>query len=194
MTETGVTQLLLDWSSGDKSALNRLMPLVYDELRNVARRQFGMEEPGHTLQSTAVVHEVYLRLVDQQRVQWRNRAQFFAVAARMIRRILVDHARERSAAKRGGGAKKLALDETIATPAMKDVDLVALDDALVAMAELDPQQTEVVELRFFAGLTIEETAEALGISPATVNRDWVTAKAWLFHELDRTGEVSGPQP
>src|SRR6266446_5973311 len=139
MTETGVTQLLLDWSSGDKSALNRLMPLVYDE--------------------------------------WRNRAQFFAVAARMIRRILVDHARERSAAKRGGGAKKLALDETIATPAMKDVDLVALDDALVAMAELDPQQTEVVELRFFAGLTIEETAEALGISPATVNRDWVTAKA-----------------
>ena len=112
----------------------------------------------------------------------------------MIRRILVDHARERSAAKRGGGAKKLALDETIATPAMKDVDLVALDDALVAMAELDPQQTEVVELRFFAGLTIEETAEALGISPATVNRDWVTAKAWLFHELDRTGEVSGPQP
>src|SRR5437899_3260000 len=193
MTETGVTELLLDWSNGDKSALNRLMPLVYDELRNVARRQFGMEEPGHTLQSTAVVHEVYLRLVDQQRVQWRNRAQFFAVAARMIRRILVDHARERSAAKRGGGAKKLALDETIATPAMKDVDLVALDDALVAMAELDPQQTEVVELRFFAGLTIEETAEALGISPATVNRDWVTAKAWLFHELDRTG-ASGSQP
>jgi RNA polymerase sigma factor (TIGR02999 family) len=186
-----VTELLIDWSRGDKGALDRLMPLVYEELRQVARRQFQLESPGHTLQSTAVVHEVYLRLVDQDRVQWRNRAQFFAVAAQLIRRILVDHARQRHAGKRGGMAQRLSLEESIQTPVRQDVDLVALDDALQVLSDLDPQQAKVIELRFFAGLTIDETSEALGISPVTVHRDWVTAKAWLFDQLNRSDKASG---
>ena len=130
------------------------------------------------------MHEAYLKLIDQQRVQWRNRAQFFGVASQMIRRILVDHARATKAQKRGGDARKLSLDETVGLPAPRDLDLLALDDALAALAKLDPQQSRVIELRFFGGLTIEETAEALNISPATVKRDWVTAKAWLFRELN----------
>jgi RNA polymerase sigma factor (TIGR02999 family) len=191
MAGAGVTELLLDWNRGDKGALERLMPLVYEELRQLARRQLALELPGHTLQSTALVHEAYLRLVDQDRVQWQNRAQFFAVAAQLIRRILVDHARRRHAGKRGGDAPKLSLDESIATPQHKDVDLVALDDALNDLSRLDAQQAQVIELRFFAGLTIAESAEALGISPATVHRDWITAKAWLFDQVSRGSAAGG---
>jgi RNA polymerase sigma factor (TIGR02999 family) len=175
---------LIDWSQGDRSALDRLMPLVYDELHHLASRYMSRESPGHTLQSTALVHEAYLKLIDQQRIQWRNRAQFFGVAAQMIRRILVDHARTAKAQKRGGEARKLSLDETSGIPERRDLDLLALDDALATLAKLDLQQSRVIELRFFGGLTVEETAEALNISPATVKRDWVTAKAWLFRELN----------
>jgi RNA polymerase sigma factor (TIGR02999 family) len=185
MADADVTNLLIDWNQGDQSALDRLIPVVYDELHRLAARYMSQEGPGHTLQSTAVVHEAFLKLVDQQRVHWQNRAQFFAVAAQLIRRILVDHARTAKASKRGGGARKLSLDENIGVMEPRDLDLVALDDAMGALARLDPQQSRVIELRFFAGLTIEETAEALGVSPATVKRDWVTAKAWLFNELNR---------
>jgi RNA polymerase sigma factor (TIGR02999 family) len=185
MADAGVTELLIEWSNGDKGALDRLMPLVYEELRRVARHHLSREDAGHTLPGTALVHEAYLRLVDQDRVQWRNRAHFFAVAAQMIRRILVDHARKRQAGKRGGSTRMLVLDEAIALPRQRDVDIVALDDALNALAVLDAQQAQVVELRFFAGLTISETAEALGISPSTVQRHWVTAKAWLFDQVSR---------
>lgn len=186
MPETGVTGLLIAWNNGDHTALDRLMPLVYEELRRIARRHLSFEDSGHTLQSTALVHEAYLRLIDQNRVQWQNRAHFFAVAAQMIRRILVDHARERKAAKRGR-AQKLTLDESIHLPVERDLDLVSLDEALDALSELDAQQAKVIELRFFAGLTIAEASEALGISTATVQRDWVTAKAWLFDRLNHSG-------
>jgi RNA polymerase sigma factor (TIGR02999 family) len=185
-----VTGLLVDWSNGDKGALDRLMPLVYEELRHIARRHLSLEDPAHTLQSTALVHEAYLKLVDQRRVQWQNRAHFFGVAAQLIRRILIDHARRRHAAKRGGPATRLTLDEGLVAPQCREVDLLALDEGLNALAELDLQQARVVELRFFAGLTIAEAAEALGISSATVRRDWVTAKAWLFDWLSRNSEAS----
>jgi RNA polymerase sigma factor (TIGR02999 family) len=190
----GVTDLLVDWSNGDQKALDRLMPLVYEELRKIARRQLGFENRGHTLQSTALVHEAYLRIVDQNRVQWRDRAHFFAVAAQMVRRVLVDHARERHAAKRGGGAQKVALDESLQIPLHEDLDLLSLNEALDALAELDAQQAKIVELRFFAGLTNAEAAEALGIGTATVQRDWVTAKAWLFDRLSPAQAVSGKIP
>jgi RNA polymerase sigma factor (TIGR02999 family) len=189
MADAGVTELLIEWSNGDKGALDRLVPLVYDELRSVARHHLSREDPGHTLTCTALVHEAYLRLVDQGRVQWRNRAHFFAVAAQMIRRILVDHARQRQADKRGGATPKIALDERIAMPKQRDVNLVALDDALESLATLDPQQSRVVELRFFAGLTIPETAEVLGISTSTVERHWITAKAWLFDQVSRSESI-----
>ncbi len=178
-----MTQLLVSWSEGDESALDRLTPLVYDELRRLAGRYLRNERPGHTLQSTDLVHEAYLRMVDQQSVRWQNRAHFFGIAAQMIRRILVDHARRRHALKRGADAVKLSLDEAIAASGQRDFDLVALDEALENLAKLDPQQSRVVELRFFAGLSIEETAEVLSISPATVKRDWTTAKAWLYRDL-----------
>lgn len=184
MVDADVTNLLIDWNHGDESALDRLIPVVYDELRRLANRCMSQEGPGHTLQSTAVVHEAYLKLIDQQRVHWQNRTQFFAVAAQLIRRILVDHARTANASKRGGAARKLSLDENIAFES-RDLDLVALDDAMASLAQFDPQQSRVIELRFFAGLTIEQTAETLGISPTTVKRDWITAKAWLFNELNR---------
>lgn len=187
--ETGsdqVTKLLADWSNGDRDALERLTPLVYGELRRLAGRYLRRERPGHTLQSTALVHEAYMRLIDQRTVRWQNRAHFYGVAAQMIRRILVDHARSRQAAKRGADAPKLSLDEAIGVPERKEVDLIALDDSLEALAQMDRQQSRIVELRFFTGLTVEETAEVLGISPATVKRDWVTAKAWLYRELSRT--------
>lgn len=187
MGASDVTQMLIEWSNGDTSALSRLMPVVYEELRSVARRHLGMEAPGHTLSGTALVHEAYLRLVNQHEVQWRDRTHFFAVAARMIRHILVDHARRRQAEKRGGSVTKLTLLEDAALPGRRDVDLVALDDALTDLAALDAQQAQVVELRFFAGLTIPETGEALGISPSTVQRHWVTAKAWLFDQIYRGG-------
>jgi len=191
MAGVGVTALLMDWSNGDRDALERLMPLVYEELRNIARRHLSREDPAHTLQSTALVHEAYLRLVDQQRVQWQNRAHFFAVAAQLVRRILLDHARRQNAEKRGGKATVLTLDEGLVAEPERDIDLVALDEALNALAELDPQQARVVELRFFAGLTIAETAEAMGISGTTVQRDWITAKAWLFDRLSHGGRGTG---
>ncbi|HLJ47373.1 MAG TPA: sigma-70 family RNA polymerase sigma factor [Bryobacteraceae bacterium] len=185
----GITELLIGWNQGDKGALDRLMPLVYEELRHVARRRLAVEDREHTLQSAALVNETYLRLVDQERVQWRNRAHFFAISARIMRRILVDHARQRSAAKRGGGNPKLSLDPSLGVLEQADLDVVALDEALDSLAKLDPQQARVIELRFFAGLTIVEVSEALGISPATVTRDWVTAKAWLFAQLNQAGNV-----
>ena len=181
-----VTQLLVEWSNGDQDALEQLTPLVYGELRRLAGRYLRKERSDHTLQPTALVHEAYIRLIDQHNVRWQNRAHFFGVAAQMIRRILVDHARGRHAAKRGAMAPKLSLDEAIALPDRKEFDLVALDDALNGLAKIDPQQARIVELRFFTGLTVEETAEVLGISPATVKRDWVTAKAWLYRDISRS--------
>ena len=178
-----VTQLLVDWGKGDKQALDRLMPLVHDELHRIAGRYLRRERQGHTLQTTALINEAYLRIVDQKSVNWQSRAHFFGVAAQMMRRILVDHARSHLYAKRGGGAQKLALDEAIAKPQERDLDLVALDDALTGLAEIDPQQSRIIELRFFGGLTIEETAEVLSISPATVKREWNMAKAWLYGEI-----------
>lgn len=180
-----VTRLLVRWSEGDKGALEELMPLVYNELRRLANYYLQRERKDHTLQSTALVHEAFLRLIDQRDVRWQNRAHFFGVASQMIRRILVDHARAHQTAKRGGGAYTLALDDALGAEQKRDLDLVALDDALNGLASLDPQQARIVELRFFTGLTIEETAEVVGISPATVKRDWNTAKAWLFRELSR---------
>jgi RNA polymerase sigma factor (TIGR02999 family) len=184
----GITELLIGWNQGDESALDRLMPLVYDELRRVARRRLAMEGREHTFQSAALVNETYLRLVDQKRVEWRSRMHFFAISARMMRRILVDHARHRNADKRGGSQPALTLDLSTGIPQERDLDLIALDEALQELSELDPQQARVIELRFFGGLTIQEAAETLDISPATVTRDWVTAKAWLFDRLNRTDD------
>jgi RNA polymerase sigma factor (TIGR02999 family) len=178
-----VTRLLVDWGNGDREALEKLTPLVYQELKRLAARYLRRERREHTLQSTALVHEAWLRLIDQKQVHWQNRAQFFGIAAEMIRRILIDHARGRQAAKRGDGAIKLSLDDALATPNRRDLDLVALDDALHDLGKLDPQQGRLVELRFFAGLSIEESAEALGVSPATVKREWTAAKAWLYREI-----------
>ena len=178
-----VTQLLVDWGNGDRQALEKLTPLVYQELKRLAARYLRRERREHTLQSTALVHEAWLRLIDQNHVHWQNRAQFFGIAAEMIRRILIDHARNRQAAKRGDGAIKLSLDEALGAPDRRDFDLVALDDALGDLAKLDPKQGKLVELRFFAGLSIEESAEVLGVSPATVKREWAVAKAWLYREL-----------
>jgi RNA polymerase sigma factor (TIGR02999 family) len=180
-----ITRLLAEWSGGDRQALEKLTPLVYDELRRLAARYLRQERVGHTLQSTALVHEAYMKLVGQNNVQWQNRAHFFGIAAQMIRRILVDYARARKADKRGSGAEKLSLDEAIALPGGQDLDLVALDDALEGLAKIDARQSRLVELRFFAGLTIEETAEVMQMSLATAKRDWVAAKAWLSREVRR---------
>lgn len=179
-----VTSLLLDWNGGNRSALDALLPLVYGELRRLARRYMQSENRGHTLEPTALVHEAYLRLIDQNRVNWQNRAQFFAVAAQIIRRLLVDHARGRHRLKRGGDGMKVTWTDDIETanPAA-GYDLVVLDDALQRLADLDPQQSRIVELRFFGGLSIEETAAALNISPASVKREWAMARAWLFREV-----------
>jgi RNA polymerase sigma factor (TIGR02999 family) len=178
-----VTELLLAWNTGDRSALDRLMPLVYQELRRLARQYMRSESPDHSLQATVLVNEAYIRLVDQQRVNWKNRAHFFGAAAQIIRRVLVEHARARGRLKRGGDALKVSFDEEIGPRSEVQWDLVALDDALNQLAKLDPQQERVVELRYFTGLSIEETAEALGISSATVKRDWATARAWLFRAM-----------
>jgi RNA polymerase sigma factor (TIGR02999 family) len=180
-----ITRLLAEWSNGDRGALEKLTPLVYDELRRLAARYLRQERSGHTLQSTALVHEAYMKLVGQNNVRWQNRAHFFGIAAQMIRRILVDYARARKADKRGSGAEKLSLDEAIALPGGQDLDLVALDDALEGLAKIDARQSRLVELRFFAGLTIEETAEVMQMSLATAKRDWVAAKAWLSREVRR---------
>jgi RNA polymerase sigma factor (TIGR02999 family) len=181
-----VTTLLLEWSDGNRQALNELMPLVYGQLRQLAALQIRRERPNHTLHGTALVHEAYLKLIDQRRVQWKNREHFFAVASQVIRRILVTYARSRNASKRGGGATLLAFDESIALPDRKDVDLVVLDDALESLSQLDPQQARIIELRFFGGLSIESTARVLGISTSTVTRDWNLARAWLHREVTRS--------
>jgi len=185
-----VTQFLLDWSRGDPVALEKLMPLVYGELRAVASRYLGRERPGHTLQPTALVHEVYLKLVNQRAATWKNRAHFFAIAAQAMRRILVDHARSRDRDKRGGAATRLVLTDDIASLEPRDVDVLALDGALARLGSLDQDQAKVVELRFFGGLTVEETAEVLESSQATVKREWRSAKAWLYREL--TASPSAP--
>jgi RNA polymerase sigma factor (TIGR02999 family) len=179
-----VTGLLLSWRQGDAAALDRLVPLVYDELRRVARGHLRRESPGHTLQATALVHEVFLRLVDADRLTPMSRTHFFAISARLMRQILVDHARRKRADKRGGGATMISLDEAAPAAApTSNVDVLALDEALDALSSFDARQCRVVELRFFAGLNIPETADALGISTATVEREWAMAKAWLHQRL-----------
>jgi RNA polymerase sigma factor (TIGR02999 family) len=182
-----VTQLLTRWRTGDPKALDELMPLVYGELRELAGRALQRERPHHTLQSTALVNEAYLRLIDYTRIDWRGRAHFLGVAATIIRQILVDHSRGRLRSKRGGGNVFLQLEENLAGGVTEEVNMVALDDALSDLARLDAQQAKVVELRFFGGLSIEETAEVLAISDSTVKRDWAVARSWLFRELQPGG-------
>ena len=178
-----VTRLLLDWSQGDRAALDKLVPLVYDELRRLARHFMRQERVGHTLQTTALVNEAYVRLIDQRSVSWQNRAHFFAVAAQLMRRILVDHARSRRYAKRGGDARQVSFDEAAIVSRERGAELVAVDDALTDLAARDPRKSQIVELRFFGGLNIEETAEVMGISPTTVQREWRSAKAWLYQAI-----------
>jgi RNA polymerase sigma factor (TIGR02999 family) len=178
-----VTALLGDWSRGNGSALNQLLPVVYGELRNVAARQLRRERADHTLQPTALIHEVYIRLVDQRRVDWQNRAHFFGVAAQVMRRILVDHARRHGASKRGEGVPCVSIDEAKGVAASNAMPILALDHALERLEEVDSELARIVELRGFGGLTIEETAHVLSVSPSTVKRDWRTAKAWLTREL-----------
>jgi len=178
-----ITRLLVSWGNGDQAALDQLMPLVYDELRRLATHYLRGERPDHTLQATALVHEAYLRLVDERKVSWQNRAHFFGIAARRMRHILVEHARMRKAAKRGGAPFKLSLSHADQVAAQDEVDLVELDDAMKKLEAVDPQKVQVVELRYFGGLTIEETGEVLKISQATVKRDWNLARAWLRDAL-----------
>ncbi len=182
-----VTEMLLAWNRGQPGALDRLLPAVQDELHRLACRYMRQERPDHTLQATALVNEAYLRLVDQSRVSWRNRAHFIGVAARLMRRVLVDHARHRAARKRGGPDLRMTLAEDVAAPDKRSVDLVALDAALEKLAALEPRQARVVELRFFGGLTREETAEALDVAAVTVKRDWVAARAFLYREMKGAG-------
>lgn len=186
LTKSEITQLLDRWNQGETDALGRLMPLIVNDLRQVARKYLAQESEGHTLQPTALVNEVYLRLVGRRSVSWQNRAQFFAFVAGLMRRILVDHARGRQTAKRGSGAIRLSLDETIRTPKRdKDPDLLALDDALKGLAEVDPRQSRIVEMRYFTGLSVQEVAAVEDVSPTTVKREWRTAKLWLYRELNQ---------
>ena len=178
-----ITQLLVNWSEGDQAALDQILPLVYDELRRLARSYLRRERSDHTLQATALVHEAYLRLIDQHSVTWQNRAHFFGIASQMMRRILVNHALAHGAAKRGGIAQKISLDEAVGRGVQSEMDLLALDRALKELEKLDSRQSRVVELRYFGGLSIEETAEVLGLSPATVKREWSTARLWLRREI-----------
>jgi RNA polymerase sigma-70 factor, ECF subfamily len=182
-----LTQLLIAWSDGSREALDELLPLVYDELRRIARRHMRRERKGHTLQTTALVNDAYLRLIDQTQVRWQNRAHFFAIAAQIMRRILVDHARARIAEKRGGGAGHVAFDEALDVADAKAAELVALDDALKALSEIDPRRAQVVELRHFGGMSNEEVAQVLKIHTNTVTRDWNMARAWLYRELKKEG-------
>ena len=183
-----VTALLARWSRGDSDALDALMPIIYTECRRIAARQLALERRDHSLDPTALVHELYLRLVDQRRASWENRAQFFGVAARLMRRVLVDHARARHAEKRGGDAVFVSLDAAADTPDDSQVaDVLAIDEALERLAAHDPEQVQIVELRYFAGLTVAETARVVGRSPRTVKREWRLAKAWLYQELRGTG-------
>jgi RNA polymerase sigma-70 factor (ECF subfamily) len=178
-----VTELLLAWGSGDRSALDELVPIIHEELHRLARLQMRGERENHTLQTTALVNEAFLRLVDLRRIRWQARTHFLALSARLMRRILVDHARSRSYQKRGGGAANVTLDEALVASPERGVDLVALDDALEDLARVDARKSQVVELRFFGGLSVEETAEALKVSPETVTRDWRLAKVWLLREI-----------
>jgi RNA polymerase sigma factor (TIGR02999 family) len=190
-TSQEVTSLLIAWSDGDQAALDELLPLVYQELHRLAHRHLRRERGGHTLQTTALVHEAYLRLIDQKEVQWRNRAHFFALSAQMMRRILVDSARARKRRKRGGGALQITFDEGLEVSDERAAEVVALDEALQSLAEFDQRKSRMVELRFFAGLSIEETAEVLGVSPGTVMRDWTLAKTWLQREIKKRGQDAG---
>jgi RNA polymerase sigma-70 factor (ECF subfamily) len=180
-----VTQLLLDWSKGNQAALDRLTPLVYEELHRLAHQHISRERRDHTLQTSALVNEAYLRLIDQRNVHWQNRAHFFSIASRLMRRILVDHARAHHYAKRGGGALRVSLDEAALVSQERAEELVALDEALTSLAAVDPRKCQVVELRFFGGMSVEETAAALGVSAITVKRDWSTAKAWLHRAIEK---------
>jgi RNA polymerase sigma-70 factor (ECF subfamily) len=184
-SSTQVTQLLARWSDGDTGAREALIPLVYDELRRVARSALSRQRSGHTLGSTALVHEAYIRLVGRSSVRFENRAHFFAVASHLMRRILVDHARKHNAVKRGGENLTLVLDDEVALPEKREVDLSALDDALTLLATLDARQANIVEMRFFGGLSIDETSHVLGISSATVKREWATARTWLYDAMTR---------
>ena len=183
MASGQVTQLLLQLSGGNRAAVDELTPLVYKELKRIAGGQLGRERPGHTLQATALVHEAYLKLVDQRGVNWQNRAHFFGVAAQLMRRVLMDYAKSRGRMKRGGDVHKTSLDEALAVSEDRSSDLVRIDEALTRLEEMDPRQGKVVELRFFGGLSVEETAEAMGISTATVKREWAMARSWLNREL-----------
>ena len=187
--QSQITQLLKQWGEGQGQALDELMPLVYDELKRLAGSYLRRERPGHTLQSAALVNEAYVRLIDQNQVQWQNRAHFFGIAAQMMRRILVDHARSRLADKRGAGAPVLSLDEVVAEAQNHGINLLGLDEALTKLEKLDPKQGKIIELRFFSGLSIEETAIVLDISPATVKREWAAARAWLYREVNARANV-----
>jgi RNA polymerase sigma factor (TIGR02999 family) len=183
-----VTELLVAWGDGDRAALDQLMPLVYEELRRLAHRYLGRERKDHTLQTTALVNEAYLKLINEREMQWQNRAHFFAVAAQMMRMILVDYARRRNYAKRGGGAHRVSFDESLVVSDERAADLIALDDALSSLAAVDERKSKVAELRFFGGLSVEETAAVLKVSPVTVMREWRLAKAWLHRELSKGGD------
>jgi RNA polymerase sigma factor (TIGR02999 family) len=185
LTQKQISQLLVDWSNGDKAALDKLIPLVYGELRRLARYHMRRERQGHTLQTSALVNEAYLRLVDYKRMRWQDRAHFFAVAAQAMRRILIEHARSHSREKRGGEARRVSLDEAAGLVDEQASEMIALDDALMSLAKFDPRKSQIVELRYFGGLDIEETAEVMGVSPATVKRDWNTARLWLHREVTR---------
>ena len=178
-----ITQLLAEWSDGNQTALNKLYPLVYDELHRMANRYMKRERPDHTLQTTALIHEAYVRLVDQKNVHWANRSHFFAISAQIMRRILIDHARRHAYGKHGGGAQKVSLDETAIVASDPASDMLLLDEALKRLAEMDPRRGQVVELRYFGGLNNEEIADVLKISENTVTRDWNMARAWLYQEL-----------
>jgi len=178
-----VTRLLSEWSGGNREALEQLLPMIYDELRRLAHSFLNRERPGHTLQTTALVHEAYLKLIDQRDARWQNRAHFFAIASQAMRRILTDSARKHLAAKRGGNGEKVSLADVDAVTPERDRALLALDEALDKLAEIDPDQSRIVELRYFGGLTIEETAEVMKLSPATIKRDWAMARAWLHQAL-----------
>jgi RNA polymerase sigma-70 factor (ECF subfamily) len=188
-----VTQLLVAWSEGDRAALDELTPLVYEELHRLARSHMNRERQGHTLQTSALVNEAYLRLIDQKNVRWQNRAQFFSIASRLMRRILVDHARSRLYAKRGGDIRRVSLDEAAVVAQEQAGELVALDDALKSLAAIDPRKCQVVELRFFGGMSVEESAEVLGVSAVTVMRDWSTAKAWLQRAMEKEVSAEGDE-
>ena len=180
---TEITQLLINWANGDQSALNKLMPIVYAELHRLAHHYMSRERPGHTIQTTALVNEAYLKLVDQRKTRWQNRSQFFAISAQLMRRILVDHARSHAYDHRGGGLRRVSLADVGDSSPINARDIVSIDEALSRLTEIDPRQGQIVELRFFAGLTIQETAEVMSLSPATIKTEWRTARAWLYQQL-----------